>query len=397
MGLCFAEPDSSTGLAMEIREREWLHGLKRENGMNSNWEKREKARIQAGYYREHNYTWQYVLEPQEDQDILLQMVNGNKKDISLFCPKGDWTDFVRYKFGKAGADCDSGAAAMLTFKRIYTYLKDGEITPRPETNAEYSINLRAPARKYGGDTLTSALRIFKLYLYFLRQQANEEDEFCRWVSCTKKRHYVCIPADKDSSAYKNFNSYLYDRIDELAEPIGRMLSEDCKQFLSNVWNQGNMMPVPEFFNRARASFWYGDTVDRLLTYLYYYFLSNGDEKYLVLLLCNKRDNEDAVAKAKAWITEVCGEKKGKEAWNSFVEIPFLQPFCQLDEDDVYVPLCMYNGKPLQKGLKNPYDKKQLKFLPGSLQECESAFRTLNTAIQERSKLIQEAIHSKGAE
>lgn len=397
MGLCFAEPDSSTGLAMEIREREWLHGLKGENGMNSKWEAREIARIQAGYYREHNYTWQYVLEPQEDQDILLQMVNGRKKEISPFCPKDDWTDFVRYKFGNAGADCDSGVAAMLTFKRIYTYLKDGEITPKSKKDTEYSIDLREPTRKYGGDTLTSALTILKTYLYFLRQQANEEDEFCQWVSCTKKRHYVCIPADKDSAVYKNFNSYLYDRIDELAEPIGRMLSEDCKQFLTNVWNQGNMMPVPEYFNRARANFWHGDTVDRLLTYLYYFFLSNGDEKYLVLLLRNKRKNEDAVAKAKAWIAEVCGERKGKEGWNTFVEIHFLQPFCWKDENDVYVPLCMYNGKPLQKALRSPYNKKQLNFLPASLQECESAFRTLNTAIQERSKLIQEAIHSKGAE
>ena len=80
-----------------------------------------------------------------------------------------------------------------------------------------------------------------------------------------------------------------------------------------------------------------------------------------------------------------------------MEIHFLQPFCWKDENDVYVPLCMYNGKPLQKALRSPYNKKQLNFLPASLQECESAFRTLNTAIQERSKLIQEAIHSKGAE
>lgn len=102
--------------------------------------------------------------------------------------------------------------------------------------------------------------------------------------------------------------------------------------------------------------------------------------------------EKAEKAAKGWIDKVCDEKNGKEAWNTFVEIHFLQPFCELDENGIYIPVCMFNGKPLCDQFKKPYDKKQPEFLPGNLEECECFFRTCNTAIRERSRLIQQKIN-----
>ncbi len=145
----------------------------------------------------------------------------------------------------------------------------------------------------------------------------------------------------------------------------------------------------------------------MLTYLYYFIISGGnesgyDDKYLELFFCvdEKKHKKDiaevenamkAVEKTKNWISQVCGEKRGKEPWNTFVEIHFLQPFCKLDENGIYIPVCMFNNQPL-KYAQPPYYGKQLRFLPGTLEECECFFRTLNTAILERSRLIQQKIH-----
>ena len=170
-----------------------------------------------------------------------------------------------------------------------------------------------------------------------------------------------------------------------------------------------MIPVPEFVNQARANEEYGDTVDRLLTYLSRFMLS-GDDAYLNLLFCvaeKKKKAEsgreadilraeqatEAVKMTKKWITEICGEQHGEKVWNRFVEVCFLQPFCKLDEKGIYVPLCMFSGKPLHDGLRNTCEKKQLFFLPSNLEECECFFKTCNIAIQERAGLIQKAINN----
>ena len=104
-------------------------------------------------------------------------------------------------------------------------------------------------------------------------------------------------------------------------------------------------------------------------------------------------------KTKDWIRQVCGEKTGEGAWNTFVEIHFLQPFCKLDENGIYIPVCMFNNQPLRYTYPPYYEKqlhykKQLRFLPGTLEECECFFRTCNTAILERSRLIQEKIKKR---
>ena len=146
----------------------------------------------------------------------------------------------------------------------------------------------------------------------------------------------------------------------------------------------------------------------MLTYLYWFIIS-GDDKYLKLLFCVEEKNEKAaggnkkdmivaenakkaVETTKDWIDAVCGEKRGAEAWNALVECHLMQPFCRLDEKGTYIPVCMFNGRPLDDYFKKPYDQKQLKFLPDSLKECECFFRTCNTATIERSRLIQQKIN-----
>lgn len=377
--------------------------------MNKKRREREMERIRAAYYQHHNYTWQYVLQPGEDPSLLSHEVY---ETICPFQPRNDWTDFIRFKEGPAGKDCDSSVASVLTFVLVYDYLQNGEIVPLSNQLGEYHIDIKESNKVYLGDTLTSALIPFKLYLGFLRQEAKESDELRQWLSCcwTKRSqsYKVCIPKEKDCDRYKRFVDYLTEQIDALAAPIGRVLSENCKLFLENVWNQGNIIPVPEFFNQSRASDQYGDTVDRMLTYLYYFIISD-DDKYLNLLFCveekkkkaaggNKKDvtiaenAQKAVKATKDWIRAVCGEKRGAEAWNAFVENHFLQPFCKLDDNGTYIPICMFNGQPLNAYFKKPYDQKQLKFLPDNLRECECFFRTCNTAIMERSRLIQQKIN-----
>lgn len=374
--------------------------------MNMERQLREEERIRAGYYQQHNYTWQYVLQPEEYQDLLSREVNGKHLQIHPFHPKNNWTDFIRFKVGNAGGDCDSSAATMLTFKMVYTYLNDGKIIPQDgKYNEKYNeYKIEKAGAIYCGDTMTSGWAILKRYLAYQHkalQDKNPElfDDFDKWV----KVKYDGVPITNfENDCKRGFKEYCYYFAGQMAAPVGRVLSSDCKLFLENVWNQGNMIPVPEFFNKARASDEYGDTIDRMLTYLYYFVMSTGDDKYLKsggndiylkLLFCVekkcKTDIEEA-EKTKEWISQVCGEKTGKGAWNTFVEIHFLQPFCNLDKNGIYIPVCMFNNQPLRYTYP-PYYKKQLRFLPGTLEECECFFRTCNTAILERSRLIQEKI------
>lgn len=374
--------------------------------MNMERQLREEERIRAGYYQQHNYTWQYVLQPEEYQDLLSREVNGKHLQIHPFHPKNNWTDFIRFKVGNAGGDCDSSAATMLTFKMVYTYLNDGKIIPQDgKYNEKYNeYKIEKAGAIYCGDTMTSGWAILKRYLAYQHkalQDKNPElfDDFDKWV----KVKYDGVPITNfENDCKRGFKEYCYYFAEQMAAPVGRVLSSDCKLFLENVWNQGNMIPVPEFFNKARASDEYGDTIDRMLTYLYYFVMSTGDDKYLKsggndiylkLLFCVekkcKTDIEEA-EKTKEWISQVCGEKTGKGAWNTFVEIHFLQPFCNLDKNGIYIPVCMFNNQPLRYTYP-PYYKKQLRFLPGTLEECECFFRTCNTAILERSRLIQEKI------
>lgn len=374
--------------------------------MNMERQLREEERIRAGYYQQHNYTWQYVLQPEEYQDLLSREVNGKHLQIHPFHPKNNWTDFIRFKVGNAGGDCDSSAATMLTFKMVYTYLNDGKIIPQDgKYNEKYNeYKIEKAGAIYCGDTMTSGWAILKRYLAYQHkalQDKNPElfDDFDKWV----KVKYDGVPITNfENDCKRGFKEYCYYFAEQMAAPVGRVLSSACKLFLENVWNQGNMIPVPEFFNKARASDEYGDTIDRMLTYLYYFVMSTGDDKYLKsggndiylkLLFCVekkcKTDIEEA-EKTKEWISQVCGEKTGKGAWNTFVEIHFLQPFCNLDKNGIYIPVCMFNNQPLRYTYP-PYYKKQLRFLPGTLEECECFFRTCNTAILERSRLIQEKI------
>ncbi len=380
--------------------------MRGENFMNMERQLREEERIRAGYYQQHNYTWQYVLQPEEYQDLLSREVNGKHLQIHPFHPKNNWTDFIRFKVGNAGGDCDSSAATMLTFKMVYTYLNDGKIIPQDgKYNEKYNeYKIEKAGAIYCGDTMTSGWAILKRYLAYQHkalQDKNPElfDDFDKWV----KVKYDGVPITNfENDCKRGFKEYCYYFAEQMAAPVGRVLSSDCKLFLENVWNQGNMIPVPEFFNKARASDEYGDTIDRMLTYLYYFVMSTGDDKYLKsggndiylkLLFCVekkcKTDIEEA-EKTKEWISQVCGEKTGKGAWNTFVEIHFLQPFCNLDKNGIYIPVCMFNNQPLRYTYP-PYYKKQLRFLPGTLEECECFFRTCNTAILERSRLIQEKI------
>lgn len=390
--------------------------------MNMERQLREEERIRAGYYQQHNYTWQYVLQPEEYQDLLSREVNGKHLQIYPFHPKNNWTDFIRFKEGPAGGDCDSSAATMLTFKMVYTYLNDGEIIPQSKKYNEYQI--KKAGAKYCGDTITSGWTPLKRYLAYQHQalqNKNHElfDDFDKWV----KVKYDGVPMTNfENDCKRGFRDYCYYFAEQMAAPVGRVLSSDCKLFLENVWNQGNLLPVPEFFNKARASDEYGDTIDRMLTYLYYFIMSTGDDKYLKsggndkylkLLFCvdekkqkkRKKDIEEAkkatkaVKKTKDWIRQVCGEKTGEGAWNTFVEIHFLQPFCNLDKNGIYIPVCMFNNQPLRYTYPPYYEKqlhykKQLRFLPGTLEECECFFRTCNTAILERSRLIQEKIKKR---
>ena len=291
--------------------------------MNKERQMREEVRIRAGYYQQHNYTWQYVLQPEEGQDLLSREVNGGHLQIYPFHPKNNWTDFVRFKEGPAGGDCDSSAATMLTFKMVYDYLKHGEMVPRPNKYHEYQI--KEEGSIYGGDTMTSGWTPLKRYFVYQHQELqgrNHElfDDFDKWIKVKEVKKVEVPVTNLENDRKKGFREYCYYFAEQMAAPVGRMLRSDCKLFLENVWNQGNMIPVPEFFNKARASDKYGDTIDRMPTYLYYFIISGSNDKYLKLLFCIdeekcKTDVEEAenatkaVEKTKKWITE-CVVRKG---------------------------------------------------------------------------------------
>lgn len=350
---------------------------------------RETQRIRAGYYDRHDYTFQYMLQPGETPALLQWEGNGISKHITPFTPQNNWTDFIRFKEGPAGGDCDTSAASALTFQMAYPYLRGGKLEPLCGTYQEYGI--RTDNLFCCGDTMTSGWMPLKRYLAYLHDALGKNGNprfpsLDQWV----KVYAPGVPmtnARRDSQ--RSFRSYCYFHADQMAAPVGQALSPDCLLFLNNVWNQGNILPVPRGFNAARFNYSYGDTADRLLTYLYY-FMITYETVYLDLLFCHERNPQTrrAVIKStKAWLSHICGKTPGPAAWNTFVELHCLQPFCQL-HNGVYLPICLFNGQPLRYPQPVP---KQLKFLPDTLEECECLFRTCNRAIPERSRLIQQRI------
>lgn len=351
---------------------------------------RETQRIRSGYYHDHNYTWQYVLQPGEDPSLLCREIAGKLRQISPFVPQNNnWTDFILFKQGPTGGDCDASAAAILTFQMAYPYLSTGRLEPLPGKYQEYKITLDDLC--CCGETMTSGWTPLKRYLAYLHDALRDKKDprfapMDRWIKVKKPGLPMTNPR-RDNQ--RSFRSYCYFYADEMAVPVGQILSKDCLLFLKNVWSPGNMLPVPEGFNTARFSSSYGDTADRLLTYLYYFMVS-GDDIYLELLLSNEKKTETRCAimeATKAWLHHVCGEPLDKRAWNTFVEIHCLQPLCRL-QNGVYLPICLFNGKPLRYPKPVP---RQLKFLPDSLEESEYLFRTCNRVIPERTRLIQQRI------
>lgn len=77
------------------------------------------------------------------------------------------------------------------------------------------------------------------------QDKNHElfDDFDTWVKV--KDDGVPI-TNFENDCKRGFREYCYYFAEQMAAPVGQVLSSDCKLFLENVWNQGNMIPVPEF-------------------------------------------------------------------------------------------------------------------------------------------------------
>lgn len=351
---------------------------------------REIRRIRAGYYHRNNYSWQYVLQPGEDSALLCREVGGKLRQVAPFVPRNNWTDFICYKEGPAGGDCDASAAAMLTFQMAFPYLCTCELEPLPGKYQEYKLS--ASTFSCRGDTMTSGWTPLKRYLAFLHDdlKARQDPRFAsldHWV----KIYAPGVPmTNRALDSHRSFRRYCYYHAAQLAGPVGQVLSEDCKLFLEYVWSQGNMLPVPDGFNTSRFSSRWGDTSDRLLVYLYYFIISGGNNVYLELLFShtyNPQTRKKVIEATKNWISHICGETLDGNAWNTFVEIHCLQPFCRL-ENGVYLPICLFNGQPLQYPKPVP---RQLKFLPDNLDECECLFRTSNRMISERSRLVQQRI------
>ena len=161
------------------------------------------------------------------------------------------------------------------------------------------------------------------------------------------------------------------------------MSDESKKFLDNYLKAGNMIAVPEFFNKTRSNGGEWDTVDRMLWKIYQYFENGKNDRYLNGLFSGKREaREAALNKCKLWFMDA-----GFNSWPIFVEKNLLQPF--VDEDNNWKPISLKTGKAISLKISEDYMP-----MPTTLTECEVFFKTANNGIGKRCRLIWEKIQGK---
>lgn len=256
---------------------------------------------------------------------------------------------------------------------IYTYLGEEHIEEIPGRPGSYRIAYGDWV--YLGDTMTSALTVFKRYLALLLEYGKPSAKFRSVVWSCQNGRKVRIPGPYESQ-YKDFNRYLYDKIADprFVKIIGHELSKEAKKFLFNYLSAGNFIAVPEHFNAQRSNYGEWDTADRPLWKVYQYFQNGHDDSYLYALFSYEQDT--ATAYCKQWFADA-----GITSWERFVSVNLLQPFVNRSMK----PIALKTGKAVD-------DLTADDFLPNTLWECERFFKTANTAIEKRGQLILEKIN-----
>ena len=305
-----------------------------------------------------------------------------------------------------GVDCDVSLAAIVSYHKAYGYLSNGCIVKQTSNPNEtiiipkkYEIRVQGKNSSlhiYRGDTMTSAITVFKKYLYCLWESENGTSAF-KGLFEKHSLNKLQVPKLIEDEYY-DFNDYLFDKIITdayFAKTIYDEMSQSARKFLDNWQKIGNFIPVPPLVNisrcnpgdRKRVGYW--DTADRMLWKIYQYFhlrdkKGKYDKQYLAQMF--SKNKEEATENTVNWIGD-CGG-----TWESFVEQNMLEAFVtkkglipkalkcsQSSEVEVAI-----NDGNINEDYKNP--------LPETAEEFECFFANANAWIELRSIAIQEKIN-----
>lgn len=289
--------------------------------------------------------------------------------------KGDWADLIRYKFitGKEVPDCDSCPEVLRFYGEAY-----GRFL---HWNGESLVG-RKSGLSYGGDTLTSAITVFKRYLA-AKIGAGEAEPLKDYFEATK----AGVLASGDLRPDKLFEVKIR-YADEggqagiaFSQMVGEVLSEEAKKFLKNYLTLGNFLPVPPGFNSQRSNYGKWDTVDRMLYVLYGYFVEESEgTSSLANLFLGGEKLPASVENVQKWMEDFGVSGRGMDNWCKFTEANHFTPFL----DESHRPIALKTGKAIQKTdfLSGRFAGS---LLPSTVAEHEIFFANANRCIEQRGR------------
>lgn len=319
---------------------------------------------------------------ESDENLLVQFDNE-----TWAMEKNLFKKFLEYKKRNGyynGIDCDVSLAAITSYKLIYPYLNDKQISLQKTSKYKYEFNVDNFI--YKGDTLTSALTVIKKYLGFLWKEIDNSKEMKDIEKYQAFYNLFDGVSSKDIPIAKKgkWNEYCYNN----AEIIWNAMDDSAKLFLKNYMKLGNYICIPGntykcknsdkyvSFNTARSNYGTWDTVDTLLWKIYQYF-ETKDIKYIEeIFTCNKKQLTSDFLK---W-----NEDFNIHSWDDFIEVHKLQGFISDRR-----PVSLKDGNPIQLDIGKNYNA-----IPTNYDECLKFFETSKDAINYRTKNLYEYIINK---
>lgn len=309
-----------------------------------------------------------------DEDTLCQFDNTNWYTEDNYLKK-----YLEYKNTTSsiykGTDCDVSLLSIVMYVLLSDRFELSDIINQCSSKQKYEI--KRNKTRFKGDTLTSALHIFKLYLGCLWKRIDNNDELKREKKYQK--FYELFPYISKNGVpvapIGEWNEYCLDNSDI----IWNVMDESAKQFFRCYNMFGNYMRIPgnsykigsrwTSFNMARSNKGKWDTIDTLLGKIYAYY-KNNDLRYLSTIFTDKQD--EITQETLLWLQEFPN-------WSSFIEKNALSAFV---DKYTLVPISLKTGYPIQIEKINSYDA-----IPKNYQEFLIFFEQFSNRVILRNENI----------
>lgn len=247
----------------------------------------------------------------------MELYDGKKKFISLYVEDGLdkekletsssylWAAYCKHnddnkKNWNEIVDIDVSEWAIKLYLDKYSYLKNGEYKKQYEGKSKHKFEIVKDGIVYHGDTMTSFGNFIRKYFVLTEGLKSMSD--VGKIECAKK-----IIA-------------------------GSKLQKRMEDFAKLAHSEGNLIPVPLYFNSERSGAWADSDYWDIVMYCIFKWCHSYDDKYLFELL-NRYNGNDHMAESvfgfKKWIDNF------NNNWKEFVRLNYLGAFVDQQSNSWY--------------------------------------------------------------